>query len=353
MACNEYPPLVTVIIPVRNEGPFIAKCLQSIFSANPVAGGVEVLVVDGMSNDGTREILGDWCRRENNLKLLDNPERTVPAAMNIGIRAAAGKIIVRMDAHTKYAPDYIKQCLAALEQTGADNVGGPARTESTGYIQSAICAAYHSWFSVGGARFHDISYEGNVDTVTYGCWRRDVFDRIGLFDEQLARNQDDEFNLRLTRAGGRIWQSPKIISWYEPRGSLSALFHQYAQYGYWKVRVIQKHRLPASFRHLVPGFYVFAMIVLALLAMLWPVAAWAWIGLFVSYAVCNVMASLLTARGNGMRLFPVLPVVFACYHFGYGFGFLRGICDFIILQRAPTVSFSRLTRSSVQRDHIA
>lgn len=346
MTCNPSPPLVTVIVPVRNEARFIDRCLQSIFTSDPLTGGMEVLVVDGMSTDGTREILTDWCRVEANLKLLDNPQRIVPTAMNIGIRAARGEIIVRMDAHSIYAVDYAAQCLAVLAETGADNVGGAARTKSTNYVGAAVCAAYHSWFSVGGARFHDVQYEGYADTVPYGCWRRGVFDWIGLFDEELIRNQDDEFNLRLTRAGGKIWQSPRIKSWYMPRGSLIGLFRQYKQYGYWKVRVIQKHKLPASPRHSVPGAFVLLILFLSLLSFWIPHAAWALAGLVGAYISASLVASFFAASGNGLKLFPILPVVFACYHFGYGCGFLRGICDFVILRRRPTELYTKLTRSN-------
>jgi succinoglycan biosynthesis protein ExoA len=198
--------------------------------------------------------------------VIDNPGRIVSTGLNSAIKAARGEIVVRMDAHTEYAPDYVQQCVAVLQETGADNVGGPARTRAETYLEKAVAAAYHSRFAVGGARFHDVNYEGWVDTVTYGCWRREAFDRFGYFDEELVRNQDDEHNLRIIRDGGKIWQSPKIRSWYRPRGSLSALFKQYMQYGYWKVRVIQKHKLPASWRHLVPGAFVLALLVLILLS---------------------------------------------------------------------------------------
>ena len=180
--------------------------------------------------------------------------------LNAAIRVAQGSIIIRLDAHTKYAPDYIRQCLAVLQETGADNVGGPCIAEGKGFVSQAIAAAFHSPFAVGGARWHDLDYVGAADTVHLGCWRREVFDRIGLFDEELVRNQDDEFNLRLTRAGGKIWHSPRIKSWYRPRESLRALIRQYMQYGYWKVRVIQKHKMPASVRHLIPGGFVLLLI---------------------------------------------------------------------------------------------
>jgi hypothetical protein len=251
-----------------------------------------------------------------------------------------------MDAHTVYAKDYIRQCLVVLNETGADNVGGSARTKATHYVQAAICAAYHSPFSVGGARFHDPEYEGYVDTVPYGCWRRSVFEQIGFFDEQLVRNQDDEFNLRLTRAGGKIWQSRRIRSWYHPRGSLVDLFRQYCQYGYWKVRVVQKHHLPASFRHLVPAAFVLTLMGLASASVWMPTMWWAFAALVSIYVVCNGVASWLAARKSGWKYLPMLPIVFATYHVSYGLGFLRGFLDFIVLRQQPSRSMVRLSRGS-------
>ena len=184
-----------------------------------------------------------------------------------------------MDAHTRYASDYVRNCLEVLRTTGADNVGGPWVARGTGIIGRTVAAALQSPFSFGGTRGHNPDYEGIVDTVYLGCWPREVFGRVGLFDEELVRNQDDEFNLRLTRAGGKIWQSPRIKSWYRPRGSTVRLLRQYMQYGYWKVRVIQKHKIPASVRHLIPGLFVLSLVVLALAAPWSRVAArvgWHW-----------------------------------------------------------------------------
>jgi GT2 family glycosyltransferase len=253
-----------------------------------------------------------------------------------------------MDAHTEYAPDYLRQCLAVLEQTGADNVGGPARTKARTYLQSVISAAFHSPFAVGPARFHDRGYEGYLDTVTYGCWRREIFDRIGYFDEELVRNQDDEFNLRLIRAGGKIWQSSKIKSWYAPRPSLRSLWRQYMEYGYWKVRVIQKHRLPASWRHIVPGGFLLCLSALAVLAPWWHAALRAWIALLSLYAISTVAASVATAARHGWRTLPLLPLVFSCYHFSYGWGFWRGMVDFMILRRRPNSLLGSFHRPSAQ-----
>lgn len=339
---------VSVIVPCRNEKDDIETCVRSILAQVPPPEGFEVIVADGMSDDGTRDILNRLAHEDSRLRVVDNPHRIIPTGLNLAIHVAQGRIIIRMDAHTRYAPDYLLQCLAVLHETGADNVGGPARTESIGYIQSAISAAYHSPFAVGGSRFHNTGYEGHVDTVTYGCWRREIFDRIGLFDEELVVNEDDEFNLRLLRAGGKIWQSPRIKSWYRPRQSLGTLFRQYMQYGYWKVRILQKHKKPASVRHLIPGCFLFLLVLLPLLYLWWPLAGWGWLGLVGMYSLCITLASLINARGRRWTLLPVLPLVFACYHLAYGYGFLRGMWDFVILRRGPSRVYTELTRPSTR-----
>jgi glycosyltransferase involved in cell wall biosynthesis len=328
---------------------YIQACLGSILAQDLSPEEFEIIVADGMSDDGTRDILKQLAEKDPRLRVIDNPGRIVSTGLNAALRAARGAIIARMDAHTEYASDYLRQCLVVLRETNADNVGGPARTKSMGYVQSAICAAYHSAFAVGGARFHQVEYEGYVDTVPFGCWPREVVDQIGFFDEELIRNQDDEFNLRLTRMGGKIWQSPQIKSWYKPRESLKALFRQYLQYGYWKVRVIQKHKLPASVRHLVPGGFVLSFLVLLLVSPVWPPALWGWLGLVGAYSVCNIAASLLAAAHHEWKVLPLLPWVFACYHVAYGAGFLRGIWDFVIVRRGPHVMYTELTRPSA--DH--
>lgn len=340
-------PTVSVIVPCRNEQRHIEGCIQSILAQVPPPGGFEVLVADGQSDDGTLEILRGMSAVDSRLRVIENPLRIVSTALNRGIREARGSIIVRMDAHTEYAPDYIRECVRVLGETGADNVGGPWIAKGRGAVSSAIAAAFQSPFGVGGARGHDAHYEGIVDTVYLGCWRRKVFEEVGYFDESLVRNQDDEFNLRLTRAGKRVWQSPKIRSLYTPRGSISALFRQYSQYGYWKVLVIRKHNLPASFRHLVPGAFVFSLLFLPPFAFWWSALTWVWLAIAGAYVAANVGASVITAIRANVAIFPLLPLVFACYHVGYGWGFLRGVSDFLILRRQPATGFTRLTRTVV------
>ena len=364
-------PHVSVVIPCRNEARHIESCIRSVLAQQSPEGGFEIVIADGMSQDDTRDILARFrtlpsasppcgCspRVTPAIRVVENPRKITAAGLNAAIAVAQGDIIVRMDAHTEYAEDYICQCVRVLEHTGADNVGGPARTRADTYLERAIAAAYHSAFAVGGALFHNLSYEGWTDTVTYGCWHKLTFERFGFFDEELVRNQDDEHNLRIIRGGGRIWQSPEIRSWYRTRGSLRSLFKQYMQYGYWKVRVIQKHRLPASLRHLVPGAFVLTLMSLLLTCplslALSGLAPWLssvsivtgglFLFLVALYFVCVCGASVMTAAGFGWKLLPILPPVFACYHFGYGYGFLRGIWDFVLRRRRPQTGFVTLTR---------
>jgi succinoglycan biosynthesis protein ExoA len=325
---------VSVIVACRNERKNINNLLDSICRQSLGGAKIEVLIADGMSDDGTRQILELYRRIVLPLRVIDNPDKIVSAGLNAAIRAARSEIIIRMDAHSEYAPDYIRRCLEALDETEADNVGGPALTRADGYWGRAIAFAYHSRFACGGAKFHDAEYEGYVDTVPYGCWRKSTLERIGLFDESLTRNQDDELNLRLIASGGKIWQSPKIVSWYRPRASPSALFRQYFQYGFWKVSVIRKHGKPASWRHVIPGTCLLLGVVLllgsvgaALIGSSWWKSAFitAIAGSAGLYFAASASAAFLVARRNGWYFLPVLPIVFATYHLSYGLGFLLGL----------------------------
>jgi glycosyltransferase involved in cell wall biosynthesis len=301
---------------------------------------LEIIISDGMSDDGTRERLERYCQLYPQVQVLNNPHKIVSTGLNLAIGQARGEIIVRMDVHTEYAPDYIAQCLAALEKTKSANVGGPARTRGEGYFQQANCLTYHVPFSCGGARFHEPDYEGPTDTVPFGCWRKSTLEAVGLFDEELVRNQDDELNFRIIESGGTIWQTPLIRSWYKPRSTLCGLFRQYAEYGYWKVYVICKHKRPASLRHLVPAVFIATLLILGGLAPFSYSAALLLLSLAGSYLLGNIAASLTACcRSSGWRFLPILPFIFATYHFAYGFGFLKGILG---------VTISSFARSKVK-----
>jgi succinoglycan biosynthesis protein ExoA len=316
---------VSIIVPCRNEVRHVRVFLDSVLAQElPTELQVEMLVADGYSSDGTKQILEEYAAAHSWIRIVDNPELVVSTGLNRAIGLATGEIILRMDVHAHYARDYVAQCVAVLLESRADNVGGPARTRFTGNMQRAISAAYNSPFACGGSRFHDVNYEGDVDTVTFGCWHKSIFAKIGLFDEDLVRNQDDELNFRITRSGGRIFQSPRIRCWYEPRATLYALATQYLQYGFWKVHVIRKHGSPASFRHLIPATFVISIVLTLVAALFSKVGMHALVFILGAYSLANLAASAIICRQSD-RLFPAMPVVLATYHLSYGIGFLAGM----------------------------
>ena len=327
---------VSVVVPCRNERGHIRAFLENLVAQERSGLECEFLIADGMSDDGTREILEEYAAKFPEIRVVDNPGRIVSTGLNAAIRAARGEIVVRMDVHARYAEDFLKSAVEVLEETGAENVGGPWQASGGGYLGRAIAAVFQSGFGSGGAASRKTDYEGPVDTVFLGCWRKETLERIGLFDEALVRNQDDELNYRLTKAGGVVWQSPKIRCWYEPRNSLRKLFWQYFQYGFWKVAVIRKHRLPARLRHVVPGLFV---LVLAALGAGWAATAaagWAaarWLGALLAaqagvYGVAALAAAVVAARRAGWELLPGILAAIPCFHFGYGLGFLAGLWHF-------------------------
>ncbi len=342
------PPRVSVIVPCRDEVAHIRRFLGQLFqqTANQDF-ELEILVADGRSGDGTRAILDEYGRKHPRLQVLDNPEQIVSTGLNRAIRAATGSVILRMDVHTRYAPDYIAQCVTTLEASGADSVGGPWVAEGDNYVSRAVALVFDSLLVSGGGKAHAKSYEGPVDTVYLGCWRKEAFEQYGLFDESLPRSQDNELNLRIRRSGGRIWQTPRIRSWYAPRGSIASLFKQYTQYGYWKARVIKKHRLPASVRQLVPGGFLAALVVLAAASPWSGAARESLMVVLATYAVAVVLATLCACRTRtALGFAPVLPLIFGAFHFAFGYGFLRGVLDFYLLRRGGNPSFGSLTRTS-------
>lgn len=350
------PVRVSVVAPCRNERAFIRAFLEDLLRQERDGLKCEFLIADGMSDDGTREILNEYAEQYREIRVVENPARIVPAGLNAAIRAARGEVIVRMDVHARYAVDFLRRSVEVLEETGAANVGGAIRAEGRDYWGKAIAAASHAPYVCGGAATREVDFEGPTDTVFPGCWRRETLERIGLFDEALVRNQDDELNYRITKAGGVVWQSPKIRCWYEPRNSLRKLFLQYFQYGFWKVAVIRKHRLPAKLRHLAPGVFVLVLMVLAAgwaigAAAGWRAAGWfGWLlaALAGAYVCAAAAAAAIGARRAGWELLPGILAAIPCFHFGYGTGFLAGVWHFgrhwpPAAAEQPAVA-SRLTR---------
>jgi glycosyltransferase involved in cell wall biosynthesis len=318
---------VSVVMPVRNEAGSITRSLGSVLAQDYPHDRLEVIVVDGSSEDGTPRIvreLGD--RSDIDVKVLDNPKRIVPAAMNLGIAAARGDIIVRVDGHCEIPPTYVSACVEALEASGADNAGGLQRAVGTTYVGRAIAAAMTSRFGVGGARFHYAKRPGYVDTVYLGTFRRELFDRIGGYDEDFVRTQDAELNFRLTRSGGRIWLDPSISVVYHPRPSLRGLARQYFEYGLYKALMLRKRGGIAAPRQLAPPAFLAAVVasLVAMGVMRRPIVGLAVIG---PYALVNLVASVLAA-GTDPSILPVLPLAFAVMHLAWGAGFYAGLYRF-------------------------
>lgn len=317
-------PLVSVIIPMRNEAGHIERCLASVFAQDYPVERREILVVDGDSDDASPQILAALGER---IRVLRNPARIVPTAMNIGIRAARGEIIARVDAHTTLAPDYLRAGVETLQRTGADNVGGPMHSIGGGPVGDAIALAMASRFGIG-AYFHFATEDREVDTVYMGMWPRRIFERIGLFDEELVRNQDDELNYRLRKAGGRVFLSVGMRSFYQNRQSWKTLLRQFHQYGVWKIRVLQKHPRQMSWRHFVPPAFVGAVVGLSLLSPFLPMAGALAAFVLGAYGLALAAAGWSVARKEGTRHFPRLLLAFVLMHVGWGSGFWVGLGRF-------------------------
>lgn len=279
---NGEPPRVTVIMPIRNEEAFIARSLGAVLGQDYPAERMQVLVADGMSDDATRDVIAGLAEAHprHTIEIVDNPGRIVPTGFNAALDRATGDVVVRVDGHTIIDDDYVTQCVAAL------------------------------------------------DSVYMGAWPREVFERVGPFDTEMVRNQDDEFNYRLASQGGRILLTDAIRSQYYNRSSLRTLFRQYRQYGHWKVRVLQKHPKQMSARQFAPPALVAALAGGALLAPFSRPVRRLWAVLVGAYALANLGASVSIARRSGASHLRYLPIVFGALHIGYGAGFLGGLVRF-------------------------
>jgi len=299
------PPFVSIILPVRNEEQHISRCLQSIAAQDYPRDRYEIIIIDGLSTDATLDLVNEFkihnvdssacqasgksqndtaqgksqndnssaCQAGNhtqndNIRVLTNPKRTVTTGLNLGIAAARGDVIMRMDAHALYAKDYISSCLKVMEETGAANVGGPARAlpGGPGPMAQAITLAHYSPFGLGGAQFRDPNAEGFVETVWPGCFKREVFDKIGYIDERRTRTEDIEFNSRLREAGYKIYLSPLIKAWYYCRTTLGDTWRQRWADGYEITRFLPDNPKAPRLRHFIPLIFVTSLILLAALA---------------------------------------------------------------------------------------
>ena len=311
------PKSVSIILPTLNERAFIRDCLDSLLAQDGDL-ILELLVVDGGSTDGTRGIVAD---EPSPVRLVDNPRVTAAAALNIGIAEAKGDIVVRVDAHAIYEPDYVRRCVEVLEATGADNVGGRMRPVGTTVFGHAVAAVTSSPFGVGPGKFHYAAEREEVDTVWLGCWRRETLERLGGYDEENLQwaAEDHELNLRLRQAGGTIVLDPSIRAWYFPRDTPQALRRQYVNYGIGKASTLAKHRLLPSWRPLAPA----AMVAAAATALVFGRGRQR-VAIPVVHAVACAFVARRLARAPGVRVRSAFHVLMLC-HWGYGVGFWAGV----------------------------
>ena len=327
-------PFVTIILPCRNEEKFIGPCLDSIIANDYPKNNLEILVIDGMSDDKTREILKDYSQKYNFIKIIDNPKKFIPLALNIGVKNAKGEFIVRMDAHSVYNKNYISKCIKYLKEYEVDNVGGIWKimpSEKT-LINKAIVLASSSFFGAGNAHYRTGYSKGLkfVDTVFGGCYKKDVFKKIGLYNENLVRSEDMEFNLRLKKAGGKILLVPEIVTRYYPKSTLKEFFKHNFLDGIWTIYPL-KFGLSLKLRHYIPFVFIFSLIVPLTLSVFFKPMIYLFLFIIGLYLFTSLFFSISIAiKEKNFGFVFLLPLAFACRHFGYGLGSLIGFIKLIL-----------------------
>jgi glycosyltransferase involved in cell wall biosynthesis len=322
---------VSIVIPCRNEERYIARCLDSIVNCNYPKELLEVFVCDGKSDDGTVAEIKEF-NIYDYINLLINEKLTTPYALNIGIQNSASDVVIILGAHAEIYPDYIDKCVAILNSEKTIGcTGGIIVNVNEDETSLLIALAMSSTFGVGNAHFRTGSKEGYVDTVAFGAYKREVFTEIGFFDEELSRNQDDEFNYRLVKAGYKIFLSPEIRTRYYVRSSIKKLFNQYYQYGYWKVYVNVKHKAVTTARQLIPALFVFFILLFGFLSFLSPTIRLLFFSGLTLYFLL-AMYSAVKKSNNLIRIFKILWI-FLILHFSYGLGYIEGIIDFLLLRK--------------------
>ena len=336
-------PSISITIPARNEEKYIEKCILSILSADYPQEKIKVFVCDGLSTDNTREIVSSLSNKHKNIQLIDNEKQTTPFALNLGLKASNCAIKIILGAHAEIDKDFLKNNVSVLNnypEVGC--AGGIIENVYENESAETIGLAMSSVFGVGNAHFRTGSKNGFVDTVAFGAYRNEVFEKIGYFDEDLIRNQDDEFNFRLLQNGFKIYLNSNIKSKYYVRASFRKLYKQYYQYGYWKVYVNKKHKAVTSVRQLVPLFFVlFLFLGLTLSFLHWVLGTLFSLGVLAYIGLAIVFAS---QKSTSFEKITGIAYTFFLLHFSYGLGYLVGIFDFIALNKGPRISSQKLTR---------
>jgi glycosyltransferase involved in cell wall biosynthesis len=323
-------PLVSIVMPCLQELSHIGAALDTVVAQNYPNERLDVLVVDGMSEDGTREIIREFSIRYPFIRLLDNPRRNTPAALNIGIQASQGEVIVRMDAHTTYETDYVTESVRALSETGADVVGGVCNTvpERDSIFGWPIALALSHPFGVGNA-YYKIGHtteQTRVDSVPFGCYRKELFEQIGMFDENVPRNEDTDFYHRVKASGGQIVLVPSIVCYYRARSDFWAFARHILRNGFIVTYFLKSGKIQFFYRHLVPLAFVSTVLLSAGLTAFHTVFLWLLIAVLSTYSLTNFVVSLRVAiYKRNFRYLALLPIVFAVLHWNYGLGSLFGL----------------------------
>lgn len=323
-------PLVSVIIPCRNEEKTIHHVLEALHQQSFPVEDMEVVIADGFSSDNTRSAIQAFQEAHPGLKvrLIDNPKQIIPAGLNAAIQAAAGEIIVRMDAHSLPEADYIQRSVDAIQSGIAENVGGVwnIQAPNDSWIARSIAAAAGNPLAVGDALYRFTDKAAYVDTVPYGAYKRSLFDEIGLFDETLLANEDYEVNTRIRQAGGRIWLDPAIRCTYFSRPTLRALARQYWGYGYWKAQMLKRYPETLRWRQALPPLFVLGVLFLAILGFFWKPA---WIALATVlglYLLIQLIPALSLARKQkDLSLAPGIVLATLTMHFSWGTALIVGL----------------------------
>lgn len=333
-------PFVSVVLPIRNEALHIEACIENLIDQDYPLERLEILVVDGRSEDDTRTKLRLLQERHPrvDLTVLDNPARAIAPALNIALQAARGQVIVRMDGHSLPARDYVSACVAALRRSGAASVGGIVEAVGATPFGAAVARATTHRLGAGDAKYRIGSEPDFVDTVPFGAFRRDIFDRIGYFDESMARNEDYELNIRIRDAGERIYLDPAIRFTYTPRGTVRGLWSQYFQYGWWRVETFRRHPRSMRPRQVIPPLFVATLLVTAFVAPWWQSAAYGLGALILLYGAV-VLGTASRLAGHRVSAFQV-ALAFAIVHAAWGLGFLTNLVTagrFPYRARPPTI----------------
>lgn len=327
---NKTFPFVSVVMPVRNEADFIERSLTAVLAQTYPHDSMEIVIADGLSTDETRSLIERLASVSDiPICIVDNPERIAPTGLNYAIAKSKGEIVVRVDGHCEVDPDYVVNCVKYLQAGKAEGVGGPIETVGETWLAKAIAVAMSSTFGVGGSAFRTIDdREMYVDTVAFPGYKREILDKAGPFNQELIRNQDDEFNYRIRKLGGRILLAPDIRSRYYSRSSLKSLWRQYFQYGYWKVRVFQLHPKQMSARQFIPFCFVLGIILFSLLGIFFSAAAWSLFVILGLYFIAGIAATLKAAPRTEIKGLPVVFISFPILHVSYGLGFAAGLFAF-------------------------